>query len=85
MALGRGGDQAVIKIKPFTSFTAAFQKGWKNGPGQSRIVGQCSLELIATADRVLVMGHKFGDLDCVRGGCGHGLRHPQHREKMPTW
>ena len=21
-----------LKIKPFTSFTAAFQKGWKNGP-----------------------------------------------------
>lgn len=71
MALGRGGDQAVIKNKTLYEFYGGVSKGVeKRTKVKTRIVANALSELIATADRVLVMGHKFGDLDCVGAAVG---------------
>lgn len=71
MALGRGGDQAVIKNKALYEFYGGVSKGVeKRTKVKTRIVANALSELIATADRVLVMGHKFGDLDCVGAAVG---------------
>ena len=71
MALGRGGDQAVIKNKTLYEFYGGASKGVeKRTKVKTRMVANALAELIATSDRVLVMGHKFGDLDCVGAAVG---------------
>ena len=71
MALGRGGDQAAIKMGTTYEFYGGVSKGVeKRTKVKSRMVANALLELIKTADKVLVMGHKFGDLDCVGASAG---------------
>ncbi|MDD6032620.1 MAG: DHH family phosphoesterase [Oscillospiraceae bacterium] len=71
MALGRGGDQAAIKNQSQYEFYGGVSKGVeKRTKVKSRIVANALSELIETADHVLVMGHKFGDLDCVGAAVG---------------
>ncbi|MCI8602061.1 MAG: diguanylate cyclase [Oscillospiraceae bacterium] len=71
MALGRGGDQAAIKNQSQYEFYGGVSKGVeKRTKVKSRIVANALSELIANADHVLVMGHKFGDLDCVGASVG---------------
>ena len=71
MALGRGGDQAAIKNQTVYEFYGGVSKGVeKRTKVKTRIVATALSELIQNADRVLVMGHKFGDLDCVGAAVG---------------
>ena len=71
MALGRGGDQAAIKTGTLYEFYGGVSKGVeKRTKVKSRMVANALSELIANADKVLVMGHKFGDLDCVGASAG---------------
>lgn len=71
MALGRGGDQAAIKNQSQYEFYGGVSKGVeKRTKVKSRIVANALSELIENADHVLVMGHKFGDLDCVGASVG---------------
>ncbi len=71
MALGRGGDQAAIKNQSMYEFYGGISKGVeKRTKVKTRIVASALSELIQNADRVLVMGHKFGDLDCVGASVG---------------
>ena len=71
MALGRGGDQAVVKNKTLYEFYGGVSKGVeKRTKVKTRMVANALSELIANSDRVLVMGHKFGDLDCVGAAVG---------------
>lgn len=71
MALGRGGDQAAIKNQTVYEFYGGVSKGVeKRTKVKTRIVANALSELIQNADRVLVMGHKFGDLDCVGASVG---------------
>lgn len=71
MALGRGGDQAAIKTQSMYEFYGGISKGVeKRTKVKTRIVANALSELIQNADRVLVMGHKFGDLDCVGAAVG---------------
>ncbi len=66
MALGRGGDQAAVKMGTTYEFYGGVSKGVeKRTKVKSRMVANAMLELMKTADKVLVMGHKFGDLDCA--------------------
>ena len=71
MALSRGGDQAVIKNK----FTFEFYGGRSKEPEKrtkvkSRVMANAMAELVSSASRVFVMGHKFPDLDCVGAAAG---------------
>ncbi len=71
MALGRGGDQAAIKMGTMYEFYGGVSKGIeKRTKVKSRMVANALLELIKASDKVLVMGHKFGDLDCVGAAAG---------------
>ncbi|MBR6790326.1 MAG: DHH family phosphoesterase [Oscillospiraceae bacterium] len=71
MALGRGGDQAAIKNQSQYEFYGGVSKGVeKRTKVKSRIVANALTELVLAADHVLVMGHKFGDLDCVGASVG---------------
>ena len=66
MALGRGGDQVAIKKKDnsFQFFGGISNSNEKRTRVRTRIVASALLELINNSDRVVLMGHKFADLDC---------------------
>ena len=69
MALGRGGDQAVVKQKDTYAFFGGISKGTeKLDKVRTRVIANTLLEHIKASDTVLVMGHKYSDLDSV-GAC----------------
>ena len=66
MALGRGGDQAAVKTKNGFDFYGGVSKGVeKRTKVRTRVVSSALQELITGSDNVLVMGHRFSDLDCL--------------------
>ena len=71
MALSRGGDQVVVKNKLNFEFygghTVATERHTKV---KSRVMANAMGELIADASRLIMMGHKFADLDCVGAAVG---------------
>lgn len=71
MAQGRGGDQAAIKNEKGFEFFGGVSKGIeKTTRVKTRFVSTALAELIGSCDRVIVMGHRFGDLDSVGSGAG---------------
>lgn len=71
MALGRGGDQAAVKADGGYEFFGGFSKGVeKRTKVKTRIVASAMVELIKSADNILVMGHKFADLDSLGSAIG---------------
>lgn len=71
MALGRGGDQAAIKTDGGYEFFGGYSKGVeKHTKVKTRIVASAMVELIKAADNVLIMGHRFADLDALGSGIG---------------
>ncbi len=66
MALGRGGDQAAVKTKNGFDFYGGISKGVeKRTKVRTRVVASALLELINGSDNILVMGHRYSDLDCL--------------------
>ena len=64
LALGRGGDQAVIKTPDsVTYFGGKSQQVEKNTRVKARVKAQALREIITSKDRVLVMGHHMPDSD----------------------
>lgn len=71
MALGRGGDQAAIKTPNNFEFFGGNSKGVeKNTRVRARVIAKALSKLIFDADNVILMGHKFGDLDSVGSAIG---------------
>ena len=71
MALGRGGDQAALRADGGYEFFGGFSKGVeKRTKVKTRIVASAMVELIQSSDNVLVMGHKFADLDSLGSAIG---------------
>lgn len=69
LALSRGGDQAVIKNKlNFEFYGGRGLEVEKRTKVRSRVMANTFAELIRDSSRVLVMGHRFADLDSV-GAC----------------
>ena len=69
MALGRGGDQAVIKQgNDFTYFGGQNRETEKRTKVRSRIVALSFKEMVLEAEKVLIMGHKGADMDSL-GSC----------------
>lgn len=66
MALGRGGDQVAIKKldHSFQFFGGISGANEKRTRVRTRIVASALLELIQSSEQVVLMGHKFADLDC---------------------
>ncbi len=71
MALGRGGDQAAIKTETGFEFYGGVSMGVERQTKvKTRIIANSLLELVAAADRIYIMGHKFSDLDSVGSSVG---------------
>ena len=66
MALGRGGDQVAIKRldNSFQFFGGIAGANEKRTRVRTRIVASALVELIDSSEQVVLMGHKFADLDC---------------------
>ncbi|MCM1381105.1 MAG: DHH family phosphoesterase [Muribaculaceae bacterium] len=71
MAQGRGGDQAAVKTENGFEFFGGVAKGIeKNTKVKTRFVATALIELINSCDKVIIMGHRFGDLDSIGSGAG---------------
>lgn len=71
MALGRGGDQAAVKTSDgYDFYGGVAQSIEKRTKVKTRIIAQALHELIIASDCVMVMGHRFSDLDCVGAAVG---------------
>lgn len=71
MALGRGGDQVVIRENgKFRYFGGNSKETEKRTKVKARIMANNLHELILNADNVLIMGHKNSDTDSVGAAIG---------------
>lgn len=71
MALGRGGDQAVIKSNEgYEFFGGVLPSVEKRSKVRSRIVAKALKDVIMQSDTVLIMGHKNSDLDAIGSAVG---------------
>lgn len=71
MALGRGGDQAVVKSDNGYQFFGGVSKGIeKMSRTKTRIIANAMQDIIMNSDKIFIMGHRFGDLDSVGASCG---------------
>lgn len=71
LALGRGGDQAVVKTDEGTHYYGGtMQTVEKVNRGKSRVIAHAMRALIKDADKVLIMGHKFPDMDSFGAAIG---------------
>lgn len=71
MALGRGGDQAALKVKDGYEFYGGVSKGIeKRNKVRTRIVANAIGEIVAGSGQILIMGHRFADLDCLGAAIG---------------
>ena len=83
LALGRGGDQAVVKRNSKVEyFGGTLQTVEKRNKGKSRIVGHALKQLIDQSKKIFVMGHINPDMDCFGAALGI-MRFCNLREKEP--
>lgn len=71
LALGRGGDQVVIKNVDKFSFYGGMTKEFeKNARVRARVKAYALKELIQESEHVIIMGHKNPDIDCLGSAVG---------------
>ena len=71
LALGRGGDQAVIKTpESITYYGGKSQQVEKNTRVKARVKAHALQEIITGKDQVLVMGHRMPDADSFGAAVG---------------
>lgn len=71
LALGRGGDQIVIKNREQLSFYGGNTKEVeKRTKVRARVIGQSLVDLVMESSNVFIMGHVNPDIDCIGGGIG---------------
>lgn len=71
MALGRGGDQAVVKRGQDTLFFGGKSaSNTTNVRVRARVKAASFRETLDTKDKILIMGHKNGDLDSFGASIG---------------
>ena len=71
LALGRGGDQAVLKRNmKIEYFGGKLQTVEKRNKGKSRIVGHALRQLIDQSKKIFIMGHTNPDMDCFGASLG---------------
>ncbi len=71
LALGRGGDQVVIKSgSKIDYYGGTTQTVEKSNKGKSRIVAHALKQFVDNASKVMVMGHKNPDLDSFGAALG---------------
>lgn len=71
LALGRGGDQAVVKnVCNFEYYGGKSQSVEKGFKGKSRIIAHALRILMTQSSKVFIMGHKNPDLDSFGASLG---------------
>ena len=71
MALGRGGDQVVLRdADNFTFYGAKTREVEKRTKVKARVVAHALRELVDQADKVIVMGHRNSDMDSIGAAVG---------------
>lgn len=71
LALGRGGDQAVIKTPESTTYYGGkSQQVEKNTRVKARVKAHALREIITAKDKVIVMGHRMADVDSFGAAVG---------------
>ena len=71
VALGRGGDQAVVKTpEQIFYYGGKSQQVEKNTRVKARVKAHALREIITSKDRVLIMGHRLGDVDSFGASVG---------------
>ena len=72
MALGRGGDQVAVKQKNDTyEFFGGLSKGVeKRDKVRTRVIAATLSDHIKESENVLIMGHRFSDLDSMGAAVG---------------
>lgn len=71
LALGRGGDQVVIKDRDqMTYFGGKSQQMGKSTRVKARVKAHALREFMVSKDKVVVMGHKIPDVDSIGAGIG---------------
>lgn len=71
LALGRGGDQAVVKDNDSIYYYGGKSKQVeKNTRVKARVKAHALRELLGNKDRVIIMGHQIGDIDSFGSALG---------------
>ena len=71
LALGRGGDQAVLKTpESITYYGGKSQQVEKNTRVKARVKAHALREIISAKDKVIVMGHRMADVDSFGAAVG---------------
>lgn len=71
LALGRGGDQAVVKTDEGTKYYGGtLQAIEKSNRGKARVIAHAMKAMIKDADKVLIMGHRWPDMDAFGSAIG---------------
>ena len=71
IALGRGGDQAVVRTNgKYNFFGGKAQELEKRTKVKARVVAHALEELIENAENVIIMGHQNGDIDSIGSSLG---------------
>ena len=71
IALGRGGDQAAVKVGDRLSFYGGKSNAVeKRTRVRARVISQSLKDLIHESDLVLIMGHKTPDMDAIGASIG---------------
>ena len=84
MALGRGGDQAAVKTANGYDFYGGVSKGVeRRARVRTRVVASALVDLIKESQNVLVMGHRYSDLDCL--GAAAGMVAIVRKLEKPAW
>lgn len=72
LALGRGGDQAVVKRGTNYSFYGGQKQiaPSRQSRVKARLFAKALRQLMENSDMVFVMGHKYADMDCIGAALG---------------
>jgi c-di-AMP phosphodiesterase-like protein len=71
LALGRGGDQAVVKLgKRVDYYGGTLQSVERRNKGKSRVMAHAIRQLVDQSSKVIVMGHKNPDIDSFAAAVG---------------
>ena len=71
LALGRGGDQAIVKTKDKFTFYGGKSKAIETTTKvKSRLIGHALREVIQQSDNIYIMGHKYPDMDAMGAAVG---------------
>ncbi len=71
MALGRGGDQVVVKDKEQYYFYGGKTKEIeKRTRVKARVVSQAIKEIISSSEEIMIMGHRYADVDVLGSAIG---------------